>query len=99
MKRRPVCVVSSSAYNAGPDVVVAMVTSRPARLTRLGVGDVVIEDWESAGLRLASVVRAGRLLVIEQQLIDTRLGELSGSDLQQVDAGLQAVLGLSSADA
>lgn len=95
MKRRPVCVVSSPAYNAGPDVVVAMVTSRPARLTRLGVGDVVIEDWELAGLRLASVVRAGRLLVIEQQLIDTRLGELSPSDLQQVDRGLQAVLGLS----
>lgn len=94
MKRRPVCVVSSAEYNAGPDVVVAMVTSSRARLALLGMGDAIVQDWEPAGLRLPSVVRAGRLLVIEQRLIAAELGELSASDLGLVDAGLEAVLGL-----
>lgn len=44
MKRRPVCVVSSEAYNAGPDAIVTMVTSSGARRANLGIGDVSIEE-------------------------------------------------------
>jgi mRNA-degrading endonuclease toxin of MazEF toxin-antitoxin module len=94
MKRRPACVVSSTEYNEGPDVIVAMVTSRRSRLQHPEIGDVVLRDWQDAGLPLPSVVRTGRLLVLEQRLLTLTLGDLSANDLQAVEAGMLAVLGL-----
>ena len=55
-KRRPVCIVSGAAFNQGPDLIVAMVTSRRGRLLAPGVGDVPLADWEDA--RLARPVDA-----------------------------------------
>lgn len=91
VKRRPVCVVSSAAYNRGPDAVVAMVTSH---LGRSGLGDVVIRDWESAGLWLPSVVRVGRLQTLERRRLDGPLGTVTDRDLTEIDAALLRVLGL-----
>lgn len=92
-KRRPVCVVSASAYNAGPDVVVAMISSG-ARLTSPRLGDVVLRDWQRAGLLRPSVVRVGRLQVIEQRLLSAKRGALESADLAAVDQALRDVLGL-----
>src|SRR5487761_2397635 len=94
MKRRPACVVSSGAYNSGPDVILAMVTSRRSRLLEPTPGDVVLTDWRAAGLSTPSVIRAGRLLVLEQRLIQFGLGMLTSSDLARVDSGLLSVLDL-----
>jgi mRNA interferase MazF len=94
LKRRPVCVVSSAAHSQGPDVIVAMVTSSRARISQPGIGDVILQDWSVAGLRQASVVRAGRILVIEHRLLAGPLGRLSPRDLAAVDAGLKVVLDL-----
>src|SRR5665213_2195738 len=95
MKRRPACVVSSAAYNSGPDVILAMVTSRRTRFQVPTPGDVVVTDWQGAGLSTPSVIRAGRLLVLEQRLIQFALGHLSVADLGLVDRGLLNVLDLS----
>lgn len=95
MKRRPACIVSSAEYNQGPDAIVAMVTSRRTRIANPEIGDVVLRDWRDAGLPLPSVVRAGRLLVLEQRLLTLTLGQLSPDDLDAVDRGLLAVLGFS----
>ncbi|HEX6394656.1 MAG TPA: type II toxin-antitoxin system PemK/MazF family toxin [Acidimicrobiales bacterium] len=92
-KRRPVCVVSAPAYNAGPDVVVCMITSG-ARLTSPRLGDVVVRDWQGAGLLRPSVVRVGRLQVIEQRLLSSRRGALAAADLAAVDQALREVLGM-----
>ena len=54
----------------------------------------MIEEWKRAGLRLPSVARAGRLLVIEHRLLGLTLGQLNASDLQGLDASLKTVLGL-----
>jgi mRNA-degrading endonuclease toxin of MazEF toxin-antitoxin module len=94
LKRRPVCVVSSSAYSQGPDVIVAMVTSNQTRVAHPGLGDIALQDWQQAGLRQPSVVRCGRLLVIEHRLLRTGLGQLSEPDLAAVDTGLKIALGL-----
>lgn len=93
-KRRPVCVVSSSAFNTGPDIIVAMVTSNARRLAFPTSGDVVVGDWRQAGLLLPSVVRCGRLLVLETRLLSARLGTLAPSDLAEVNHGLKDALGL-----
>ena len=79
MKRRPACVVSADAYQRGPDVIVAMVTSRTDRRQAPGLGDVVVTDWQAAGLRAPSTVRVGRLLVLEQRLLGATLGQLSAA--------------------
>lgn len=95
MKARPACVVSAAAYNEGPDLVLAMVTSSARRLERPELGDVVLVDWQEAGLRFPSVLRAGRLWVLERRLIVAdHLGQLTGRDLLAVDAALRDTLGL-----
>lgn len=94
MKRRPACVISADAYQRGPDVIVAMVTSQTGRRQAPGFGDVVVTDWQAAGLRAPSTVRAGRLLVLEQRLLGATLGRLSDSTLSDVDDALRAVFAL-----
>lgn len=94
MKRRPACVLSADSYQVGPDVIVAMVTSQPSRREFPGVGDVVMADWATAGLRAPSTIRTGRLLVLEQRLIHSTLGRLSPSALVDVDAALRSVFAL-----
>jgi hypothetical protein len=44
-----------------------MVTSNRPRLQHPEIGDVIIRDWQAAGLRLQSVVRTGPLLVLEHR--------------------------------
>jgi mRNA interferase MazF len=94
LKRRPVCIVSSPDFNRGVDVIVAMVTSSSRRMDSPTAGDVVLDDWQEAGLLRPSVVRAGRLLVLEAPLLSARLGALSSRDLLAVDSGLREALGL-----
>ncbi len=94
MKRPPACVVSADAYQRGPDVMVAMVTSQTGRRQTPGLGDVVVTDWQAAGLRAPSTIRTGRLLVLEQRLLGTTLGRLSTSTLTDVDDALRAVFDL-----
>jgi mRNA interferase MazF len=93
-KRRPVCVVSSVPFNAGPDIIVAMVTSSAQRLAAPGTGDVILIDWRGARLLRPSVVRTGRLMVLEARLLSAQLGALTPDDLAAVDRGLKDALGL-----
>jgi mRNA interferase MazF len=94
-KRRPACVVSPRSYNdRSPDVVLAMVTSSGVRMARPEPGDVVITDWQAAGLLLPSVVRAARLLAVEKRIVGRALGDLTPVDLNDVDKALRVVLGL-----
>ena len=93
-KRRPVCVVSGDAFNQGPDLIVAMVTSRRARLVTPGVGDLPLIEWERAGLLAPSTVRTGRLQTIEASLLEGQLGSLDTADLEAIDAALREVLQL-----
>ena len=80
-KQRPICIVSTSAYNAGPDVMVAMVTSG-AHVLSPRLGDVVLRDWQQSGLLRPSVVRAGRAATTTTPTRRCiRIGSCSGSKL------------------
>jgi mRNA interferase MazF len=94
MKRRPACVVSASDYHAGPDVVVAMVTSQTRRLEHPGLGDVIVGRWRTAGLWAPSTIRTGRLLVLERRLLETTLGTIDSSTAAEVDDALRSVFAL-----
>ncbi len=71
-KKRPILIL----WIDGDDLVVAAVTSSKPRTQT----DVVLIDWESCGLRIASTVRLSRLDCLERSLLIKKLGELSASD-------------------
>lgn len=94
MMKRPVCILSVDELNIGPDVVVAMLTSRRSRIENPSIGDVVLADWKAAGLPLQSVLRAARLQTLERSLLLNRLGSLADDDLNSTRESLREVLGL-----
>jgi mRNA interferase MazF len=56
VKRRPAIVLSSATYHTTrPDVIVGLITSQTPTL---GATDYVLQDWATAGLRVASVFRS-----------------------------------------
>lgn len=93
-KRRPICILSTDDYNAGPDVLGTMITSNRRRWEAPAVGDVRLIDWESEGLLHPSVLRAAKLRDLERFLLEGPVGSLSERDQESVDAMLQKVLGL-----
>lgn len=90
-KRRPVLVISSPEYNQGrQEAVVAAVTSNTRRVLP---GDLLMDDWERAGLPLPSVV-TGIIRTIKQGMIDRKLGRVSDKDMASVEINLRSTLGL-----
>ncbi len=56
IKRRPAVILSSETYHASrPDVIVGLITTQT---TALGITDYALQDWQSAGLRVASIFRS-----------------------------------------
>lgn len=94
-KRRPVCVLSQDAYNSGPDVLTAMITSNRRRWDSTEQGDVRLEDWEQEGLLHPSVLRVAKLRDLERFLLEGPIGRLTPKDQRSVDDALADVLGLS----
>ncbi|MCJ2071853.1 type II toxin-antitoxin system PemK/MazF family toxin [Methylobacterium sp. J-030] len=89
-KRRPAVVVSGAAVTAAGYVWIAMITS--ARNAR-SAGDVQIEDFQSAGLGVASVVRPLKIACIEPTRILRRIGSLPNETAAQVYATIRSQIG------
>lgn len=75
-KKRPVLVL----WLDGDDIAVAVVTSAKPRTQT----DVALNDWATAGLRVASTVRLSRLDCLEKSLLIGRIGTISEADALQV---------------
>ena len=71
-KKRPVLIL----WLDETDVVLAAVTSAQPRTQT----DVLLKDWSTSGLRVASTVRLSRLDCLEKSLLITKLGQLSQED-------------------
>lgn len=75
-KRRPALVVSHRDMGGFGRLWVAMITSTPwAEL-----GDVALEDLGTAGLPVASTLRASKLATIDAARVLRRAGRLGGHD-------------------
>ena len=78
IKKRPAVIVSSAAYNAARlDVIVMAVTSQVRPGTAFG--EVVISDWQKAGLLKSSVIKPV-MATVERRLIIRQLGRLEQAD-------------------
>jgi mRNA interferase MazF len=92
-KRRPAVIVSSDQYHAQPpDVMIASITSNLLAIRH--PGDVLLDDWQAAGLLRPSLVQT-KIATIENGIIERGLDRLSHEDLTKVDQGLREALSLS----
>jgi mRNA interferase MazF len=91
-KKRPAVVVSADVYQQQrPDVIVMAVTSQIIRPAG-ALGEVLINDWQGAGLLKASLIKPV-LATINQRLILRKLGALQGHDLRALRSALGQILG------
>jgi mRNA interferase MazF len=85
-KTRPAVVLSGTAYNQHGDLVIAAITSQPARFQT----DYELLDWRSARLQLPSTVRMLLASVSADRVVYT-VGRLSDPNWAAVQARLQLV--------
>ena len=90
-KQRPAVVVSSHAYQQQrPDVIVMAVTSQVRPITT--IGEVLVQDWQRAGLLKASVIKPV-IATLEQRLIIKSLGQLQAADRDALKHVIAQILG------
>jgi mRNA interferase MazF len=90
-KKGPAVVVSNRTYNTvKPDVVVMAITSqlRP----RPGLGEVWVDQWQTAGLLKPSAVKPV-FATLEQALVMRQLGKLAVSDQTVLRQAIADTLG------
>ena len=89
-KKRPALVISSGDYHRSrQEVIIAAITSN---VTRILMGDTLIDKWEEAGLLYPSLV-AGIIQTIKKNMINRKLGALSKDDFQSVQENLKKSMG------
>jgi mRNA interferase MazF len=89
-KKRPAVDVSADAYHQRrPDVIVMAVTSQILRPAG-ALGEVLISDWQGAGLPKASLIKP---VLATIELILRKLGALQGDDVQALRSALRQILG------
>jgi mRNA interferase MazF len=75
-KLRPALVL----FDLQDDAIICRITS----VSRGGPLDVVLEDWQTAGLLKPSVARIDRIITAEKTIFLRRLGVLNSADLEAV---------------
>lgn len=90
-KQRPGVVVSSLAYHrARRDLILMPITSQVRGSGEFG--EVILEDWRSAGLLKPSAVKPV-LATFERSLIRKILGRLSARDQQRLRGSITSLFG------
>ena len=92
IKKRPAVVVSSDAYHRKRIDVVVMALSSQILRPADAVGEVLIAEWQKAGLPKPSLIKPV-FATIERGLILKKLGELHEQDQQALRGTLHQILG------
>ncbi|MEG3938871.1 MULTISPECIES: type II toxin-antitoxin system PemK/MazF family toxin [unclassified Microcoleus] len=84
-KLRPALVIAI-APGRHPDLLLALVSSRIDQSTAGfdEIIDVADSDYIATGLKVASIVRLGRLASVESSVVNGRLGSISNERLIQI---------------
>lgn len=81
-KRRPAVVLSSPTYHSTrPDLIVGLITSQTSKA--ISPTDVLIQDWQKAGLRVPSTFRAF-IVTLPRSAVVSTMGTLTRPDWEQV---------------
>lgn len=92
-KRRPVLVVSADSYNASRLATVLAVVLTSNTASALMPGNVFLPAV-ATGLPRDSVVHVTAIVTLNKAELSEHIGATPAALLQQIDAGLSAVLGL-----
>ena len=91
IKKRPVVIVSGKEFNSKRDeIVVSAITSN---IIRKIYGDIPIQNWDKAGLLYPSVA-TGLLFTLKKDLLGKKLGNLTDSDLFELNNSIRSNLEL-----
>jgi len=89
-KVRPVLIVSADRFNIGTDLVVLPISSAPAANDPYSIFlPTTSPDFRRSGLRYSSAIKWTKPLTISKSVLPRRLGSLSTSFLQQVQAAVK----------
>jgi mRNA interferase MazF len=81
VKRRPALILSSQTYhNIRPDIIIGLITTQTKGL---GMTDYALQDWQSSGLRVASIFRSF-IVTLPSSTNMILIGQLSDRDWQGV---------------
>ena len=91
--RRPILVVQANTFNRSKiGTVIAAVMTSNLRLTT-APGNVRLTKAQS-GLRRDSVINVSQIVTLDKSFLTEPAGRISAAKQQEVDQGLQLVLGL-----
>jgi mRNA interferase MazF len=68
-KRRPALVIND--YKDG-DIIVCRITSQIYKTKQ----DVLVSEWEKAGLKIPSVIRVHKIATLDKGLVEMNLGKI-----------------------
>jgi mRNA-degrading endonuclease toxin of MazEF toxin-antitoxin module len=89
-KKRPALVLARTARSTRNRLTtLAMITSQVEAL-RL-VGDVLLEDWRSAGLLHPSLLRLAKVATVDEDLIEKIIGNISALDADSARRAFRSV--------
>jgi mRNA interferase MazF len=96
-KVRPAVIVTAEKYLAeAEDVLCAFISS--VLPDPMLASDIIISsthpDFRRTGLKRSSVLRTHKLVLLDKELVYSKLGDLSSMLTKQMDAGLIEALGL-----
>ena len=88
-KLRPAMVLSGLRFQQISGAIVLMMVTSAERSH--WETDIELDDWQSAGLRKASILR-WKIFTLDEQLIVSRRGVLSENDQQKVCDSIKVIL-------
>jgi len=90
-KKRPAVVISSTAYTTErPDLIIMAITSQVKHAR--AIGEVIIHDWQEAGLLKPSVIKPV-ITTMEKSLVIKTMGKLNERDKKNMRESLKEILG------
>ena len=90
-KKRPAVVISSDTYQRErPDLIIMAVTSQVR--TALTVGEIIVSDWQGAGLLKPSAIKPV-IATIEKPLVIKTLGRLKNDDQAALRSAIGKIVG------
>jgi mRNA interferase MazF len=77
VKRRPALVINDT--NDG-DIILCRITSQIYKTNF----DILIDNWEKAGLKLPSVIRVHKIATLEKNMIEVVMGQIDDATKEKV---------------
>ena len=92
-KQRPALVISSTHFNAHSfDIILLGITSQVAKDLAQSNYNLTSDEQQKAGLPKPSMVKAAKVVTLNQTLIRKTIGQLPAQTVDQIVAKLDAVI-------